>query len=198
MDVVHFSTLNRTSRAGFANAFLSALLCLIYTPSLLAAVEISTIDAVDVVPQKINPLQRETATIRFNTSNTGQAILRIFDRKGFQVKEYALEQLIPDQPNEVIWDGRDDEGRIVPSEAYSFTIEAIDNQENVAEYSPEVDANVNYSAFTPRFNEGKQRLEFILDQDAVVDIRAGVGDGGPMLVKLIEWQPMLKGEHYLE
>lgn len=148
-----------------------------------------------VDPQSINPSRSEVVKIRFSSSRDAQAIIRIYDRKAYQVKEFSLEAVVAKEINTVIWDGKDERGLPVSDEAYFFTIEAVDHLGNVVEYDPSVKLKAEFKPFLVRYDKTSEVLHFTLEQDSVVDIRSGIADGGPLMVKLLEWKPMLHGEY---
>lgn len=156
------------------------------------------LDIIDVAPRQFNPSGNEQAQIQFRSERDGQAMVRIYDRRAYQVREFAVEHITANETVSVAWNGKDDLGRLVPNEAYFFTIEATDIQGNRAEYDPTTDLKPRFAPMAVNYDSDQQKLSFTVDQDAVVDVRSGVSDGGPLLVKLVEWKPFLQGDYSID
>lgn len=156
------------------------------------------LDIIDVAPRQFNPSDNEQAQIQFRSERDGQAMVRIYDRRAYQVREFAVEHITANETVIIAWNGKDDQGRLVPDEAYFFTIEATDIQGNRAEYDPTTDLKPRFAPMVVNYDSEQQKLSFIVDQDAVLDVRSGVSDGGPLLVKLVEWKPFLQGDYSID
>lgn len=170
------------------------ILSLFHTGGLNSATD-KVIHIHKVSPHVINPLNGQQAGIHFSGSVDGQAIIRIYDRKFYQVREISLESVEAEKMNTAFWDGKDDQGLAVPNEAYFFTIEVLAYSGTLVEYDPTVLLKLELKPFQVQYDSNSLKLNFTLDQDAVVDIRSGIADGGPMVNKLIEWEPMLRGKY---
>lgn len=156
------------------------------------------LDIIEVAPRQFNPSGNEQAKIKFRSERDGQALVRFYDRRAYQVREFAVEHIAANETVTVAWNGKDDQGRVVPNEAYFFTIEATDIQGNQAEYDPTIDLKPRFTPMLVNYDSGQQKLSFTVDQDSVLDVRSGVSDGGPLLVKLIEWKPFLQGDYSID
>lgn len=156
------------------------------------------LEIVDVEPPQFNPSIHEQAKIRFKSQRDGQASVKIFDRRGCQVREMMIEHVTANEIVTTAWNGKDGEGRLVTDEAYFFTIEAVDIRGRIVEYNP-VRSPVNRSVpMKVQYDVAKALLSFTLEQDGVIDIRSGVADGGPLLTKLIEWRPFPQGQYTVD
>ena len=150
---------------------------------------------IELPSQRFNPSDGETVQIKFISTHEGQAIVRIYDRLSYLVREFSLEHIGGESPVTVEWDGRDESGAIVPNEAYFFTVEVWDQQGRSAEYNPSASNRAPVVPLITRYDSLKKNVSFELSEDSVVDIRAGIADGGPLLMTLVEWKPYLKGRH---
>jgi hypothetical protein len=182
--------------AQFGKYFLRLLVLLVALQVLpVMAVEPFKIEIVDVVRRQFKPSIHEQAKILFRLNRDGQVLVKIYDRRAFQVREFAIEYIEANKVITVAWNGKDDQQRLVPDEAYFFTIEATDIKGNRAEYDPTVSMRTRFTPMQVNYDPAAQKLSFTTDVDAVVDIRAGVANGGPLLAKLIEWKPYMQGVH---
>lgn len=153
------------------------------------------LDIIEVTPRQFNPSGNEQAQIQFRSERDGQATVRFYDRRAYQVREFAVEHIAANETVTVAWNGKDDQGQLVPNEAYFFTIEATDIQGNRVEYDPTTNLKPRFAPMAVNYDSDQQRLSFSVDQDSVLDVRSGVSDGGPLLAKLVEWQPFLRGDY---
>jgi hypothetical protein len=81
------------------------------------------IDGVDlVVSNSPNPFQQSTS-IYFSNRREGHVTLRVFDIAGRLVQTLYSDQLVLG-PQSIMWDGRDDQGRMAPSGIYFYRLEA--------------------------------------------------------------------------
>ena len=162
------------------------------------ALETFKLEIVEVAPRQFNLASNEQAKIVFRSERDGQALVKIFDRRAYQVREFAVEHIAANEPVTVAWNGKDDQGRLVSNEAYFFTIEATDIKGNISEYDPTTDLKSLFKPMIVDYDSEHKKLSFTVETDSVVDIRAGVSDGGPLLEKLIEWKPFLQGSYSID
>ena len=147
-------------------------------------------------PRLFDPARGETVGISFRTSRPAKTILRIFDPEMGLVREFITESSGALDVTRVVWDGKDMHGKIVPDEAYFFTLEAADSRGNSAFYDPTtisgreavVPDNLHYDA-------REKVASYRLPQDARVKMRAGIRAGGPLLKAVLSNVPRLSGEH---
>jgi len=73
------------------------------------------------VPNPFNPSTR----IAFELPASGRAVLDVFDVKGRRVQR-ALDAELAAGPHTVVWNGRDERGRALPSGVYFYRLQALD------------------------------------------------------------------------
>jgi len=151
------------------------------------------ISGITVEPKMFDPSRQEAVTISFRLSRPGKASVQIFDPAMHLISEMFAEEVGGSGLHEAVWDGRDLEGRLVPDEAYLFTIEARDYQRNAAVYDPTTVSGGTHLAPQAAFDAAHGTVSYHLDQDARVRIRAGIS-GGPLLKTIINWAPRLAGD----
>jgi len=156
------------------------------------------LEIVEVEPRQFNPSVHEQAKIQFKSERDGQAFVKIYDRRAYQVREIAVEHITANEIVTVAWNGQDDQGKLVPDEAYFFSIEATDIRGNIVEYNP-IQAKFNRSMpMRVNYDAESDKLSFTVEQDGIVNIRSGIADGGPLLTKLVEWKPYLQGQYSID
>jgi hypothetical protein len=94
----------------------------------------------------------------------------------------------------LIWDGKDMDGKVVPDEAYFFTIEAISLDGERELYDPTAfsggeEFDITQADISPETNTITYRLPVM----GRVAIRMGI-QAGPLLNQLVDWKPRVAGE----
>ncbi len=97
----------------------------------------------------------------------------------------------------VFWDGKDDQGILVPNEAYLFSIKAVtaDGRETV--YAPtrtSGGAILDVGIDEISSSDGQYRVQYAVAAPARVNIRAGIRNG-PLLKTLMNWKPLPAGTY---
>jgi hypothetical protein len=179
-------------------------MCLPHTPVLSApkkaaaparAADTCAITDVKVKPQSFNPAQGETAEITFRVSQPAKIILKLFDAEQRLVAQLFSEAEPGSEVSSMVWNGRDMEGVIVPDEAYTMAIDAVTYQGKISSYDPATFSGGEYVELEKlAYNQKNRVVTYHVNKDSRVRIRAGIGDGGPMLKKVAVWKPRLKGE----
>ncbi|MFH1146221.1 MAG: hypothetical protein V1736_00755 [Pseudomonadota bacterium] len=150
------------------------------------------ISDVTVDKRTFNPSMGEKVAISFRLSSPGKAIVRILDPDmGIIADLWPNER--EDFEQTVVWDGKDLNGRVVPDEAYFFTIDAVDYQNRVARYDPA--AISGGEIIIPEdlaFDMDQGFVTYRLAKDARVKIRAGIPNG-PLLKTIVNCSPRLSG-----
>lgn len=145
-------------------------------------------------PGKFNPAQGEKATISYTASESARTIVRLFDAEMRLVRELMAESRGPREPCRVVWDGRDAQGKIVPDEAYFFTIDAGNYQGQTTFYDPTTFSGGELvSPEGVRFDPEKNVVSYRLPKDARVTLRAGISGGGPLLKNILHSAPRSSG-----
>ncbi|ESQ10775.1 MAG: hypothetical protein N838_19825 [Thiohalocapsa sp. PB-PSB1] len=153
----------------------------------------------DVVfePAAFDPVQGEQAVIRFQSNRSGQAIIRLFGPDWHQVRELAIEGIEPEGPASVAWDGRDDEGNLVPAEVYFPVIELTDRKGEVRTIDPTLGPRPGQVFVEDlRFDPERGAVTYSLQAPARVTLLAGISDGGPLLRTLVADAPRRAGPHH--
>jgi len=160
----------------------------------------SAIEKVAIAPEFFNPSLGQVAKIVYTTTDAGAVTLAILDRDGFPIRR--LPPATVEKGNqEVVWDGRDDDGTIVPDEAYTFRI-ALKTTAGVVTYDPgagfhpllEDPPGRAYSAINGVLSYRLTRTSRVHVQagHAVADPKSG-GMAGPVLKTLVDRQPRIAG-----
>ena len=91
---------------------------------------------VAVSASSFNPSRGETARLSYHLSQSAAVTVKVFDADFELVRVLAERAHREGGMSSEGWDGRDLDGKVVPNEAYLFTIEAEDPSGSKAVYDP--------------------------------------------------------------
>lgn len=150
------------------------------------------ISNVSISRKSFNPAKGEAMTISWHISRPSRALVQIFDPDGLLIRELIPEDTGNPGRCEVSWDGKDQDGNIVPDEAYFFTIEANDYKGALTHYDPLTFSGGENFDCPVDFDSSKQMIIYELTQDSRILVRAGITHG-PLLKTIVNWEPRLGG-----
>ena len=97
----------------------------------------------------------------------------------------------------VFWDGKDNQGILVPDEAYLFSIKAVTDDGRETVYDPTRStggAILDVGIDEISSSDGQNRIQYAVAAPARVNIRAGIRNG-PLLKTLMNWKPLPAGTY---
>jgi len=137
-----------------------------------------------------DPSKGESVRVRFMLSTPAVATLKIFDAKDRLVRAISSEERMSAGEQILSWDGRDQAGRVVPSEAYVYVLEAISEaNERVFLDLTDVTGGEQIRVEDLAWDATKNEFSYRLREPARVRIRIGLQGGGPHLRTLLDWVP---------
>jgi hypothetical protein len=143
--------------------------------------------------QTFNPSSNEHIEVTYTLSRDAVVRLRIYDVDRRLVRTLAMGVKRRGGRNHVTWNGRDDVGRIVPNEAYFFTIEATDADGNTAVYDPVTFSGGEFGDIrVGELDRASGTVTYQLSQPSRVLLRAGI-TGSAMLKTIVDWEPRAAG-----
>lgn len=164
------------------------------------------IHEVTVSPPFFNPMLGESARVAFKAERAGRVTLQVLDRDRFPVRTLPARS-VKAGGVALAFDGRDDEGAVLPDEAYSIRLEFTDGTAREV-FDPSKD-------FVPVLEEPKTRsysayagiLSYQLSRPSRVHIQAGQASlnpktgrtDGPVLKTVLDRLPRPEGsvvEHW--
>jgi hypothetical protein len=144
--------------------------------------------------QGFDPAHGESAQIHFRLSGEAPSALWIYDGRDLRIRTIDLGVLAAGE-HVARWDGRDDRGRPVPPEAYTYAISAASaNEPALWDLGAKTGGDV-ISVFDVRWDAQDGRVHYRIEEPARVRIRIGLENDGPLLRTLIDWVPRASGEH---
>ncbi len=161
---------------------LLALCCL--PPSVLG--QTLTITNVQAEPRQIDAAAGGQVAIRFTLSAAADVTVRIYDGRDLLIRELSRPGLAAGG-HTVTWDGRDQEGRSVPPEAYIYTLTADRRGERVVFDLSDATGGRDVVPRAVKWDAASGTLSYVLDAPARVNVRIGLQNNGPLLRTLINW-----------
>jgi flagellar hook assembly protein FlgD len=141
-----------------------------------------------------NPSRGERVAIRFRLAEKAQVSLKIFDFDRDLIAVLVEDRLMEPGEQAITWNGKDQSGRVVPDEAYFFTLE-VGKGANRLGYDPTaISGGMVHEIERVDIIAEQQQLEYVLPESGRVSIRAGLVDG-PLLAIPVDWEPRTKGTH---
>ncbi len=161
-------------------------ICLLLCP--LSIVQAVQITHVHHKPGVFDPAKEETAIFQFHLSEPARAAIRIYDERDYLIREIESKKILPKGDHKLSWDGKDSKGRLVPPEAYHYTVFAVNQtgesvEHDLTDYLPG-------PYFMPRnveWNPANGVIHYDISRPARVRVRIGLQEGGPLLRTLVAW-----------
>lgn len=136
-----------------------------------------------------NPSRGEVAQVTYKLGTEGSVTVVVLDADGGVVRKIAEDQVRKAGENVEVWDGRDEDDRVVPDEAYSFRVEtSVVGAKESATSSGGVVGDITRA----RYDRESGTLVYELPAPARVLVRLGIKNG-PMHKTLVDWEPRIGG-----
>ena len=156
------------------------------------ASEIPRARYISAQPMIFNPSAGKKTVISFTLFQEAQVTVRIYDSLDRLVKTVCINKVFQPGECEVEWGGRDEEGQIVPDEAYIYTIHTRSGP-NYFIYDPadrSRGSGVKVSGI--KYDPEKKKITYKLSCPARAGIRIGLKEG-PLLHTVANWEPRPSG-----
>jgi hypothetical protein len=158
-------------------------------PAAKATAKGNTISGVALSRTSFNPSQGEELEISYRLAAADGVRVRVYDPDGGLVRVLVNGEKRPAGLHKEKWDGKDLEGKIVPDEAYLFTVETASG----AVYDPTTTSGGVVGDLTEaKFDRTAGTVSYQLPAASRVLIRLGLHNG-PMLKTLVDWKPRPEG-----
>lgn len=165
-----------------------ALLVACSTYSIAAPLTISQVQvSPSVVESAATPVQ-----VRFTVSGPGHVRVRFHDGRDLVVKTLDLGAL-PAGEHVASWDLKDDRGRPVPAEAYTYTLTARTPAGEVVYDLADTTGGQDLAVRDVRYDPTSRTVRYVLERPARVNVRFGMQNNGPLMRTLVNWVPRAAG-----
>jgi len=161
----------------------------------IAAPESLAITGVIASNQQFDPTRGETVRLQFSVSQPASIEVLWIDAANQIVSSQSVTSSAAG-PSEVSWDGRSSRGGFVPPEAYRYVIRAKSSDQQMVVYdlidsAPSGLLPVSEITWIPE----DQVIRYQVGKLSRVRLRAGLADGGPLLVTVANWAVRSPGEN---
>lgn len=141
-----------------------------------------------------DPSHDEQLAVSFLLSRAARAELRWFDSRDLLIRTVTSTAELPGGEAKLVWDGRDEAGRVVPDEAYHYTIVANAADGATQEFDlTDVTGGEEYQIPNVTITDAGRRIEYVLPNLSRVNVRIGLRDAGPLLRSLVNWRVRTPG-----
>ncbi len=143
---------------------------------------------------EFSPYHNESFPIPITLQDKATVTVRLYTADGDLVRSISGNKALKKGNQTLMWDGKDDQGNVVPDEAYVAVLKAITSNGKTFRVDPrentggEVVENLQV-----RITSDKQ-ISYVLPASCRVLIRAGI-KGGPMMRSLASWEPHSAGKN---
>lgn len=141
---------------------------------------------------EFSPSRGESYPISFTLNESATVTILLYTADNYLVRTLSSDRLLAGT-HSIEWDGKDEEKIIVPDEAYTVVLQAVNGKSEVIldprKYSGgEVEKDLKATI------DPDGEISFSLSQSSRVQIRAGISEG-PMMRSLLNWQPRTAGKN---
>jgi len=144
-------------------------------------------------PLVIYPDKDQSTEIIFTLSEMAVSELKIFDDRDILIRSIVNNDSQQGQ-NKFLWDGKDQLGRLVPSEAYKYTLTATNEGKEIEYDVSDITGNKPLHVKSIKWNADKKHFQYVLKKPARVLIRVGLDKHGPLLDTVSNWEPRNAGQ----
>ena len=157
------------------------------------------VDGLTLEPSLLNLSERSTITIAYTVKESSSVSLTIMDMDHFPIRKLVSNRPSPAGSNSVLWDGKDDEGNLVPDGAYLPVITAVTKttgQTTIIDPS-QTSGGAGLFPLSAQVDKEAEKVTFLLEAPAKVRLRAGIYEG-PICKVLLNWVALPAGEHSID
>lgn len=140
--------------------------------------------------QAFNPADGGTVTLSATVETDKALNIRLWDAEGGLIRQFPVASTRRGKFS-ITWDGKDDEGRPVPDEAYTFTIQTTDGTYLLNPFADSGGERIDIASAQWRPEE--HRIIYDLPHPCRMLVRAGLKPG-PLMANIVDWKPRQAGE----
>lgn len=174
------------------------------TIALLLVIALSTADAsslsitqVSRNPAVVSSGAEDGTHIFYRLSEPAETTIKIFDARDLLIRDISSHGVQSAGDHQVIWDGRDENGQPVPPNYYTFTVEArVENEETVVYDLTDLTGGKTLTVHQATYDQEQGKINYVLPAPALVNIRIGLPEGGPLLGTLVDWVARPGGRNF--
>jgi len=155
-----------------------------------------TISNVSLEKKTINPTI-EQGRITYRLSENARVRVCLYDRDDFLVRIVTSDEQASRGYNTVTIDGKDNQDRWLPPGAYTYVIEAesLDSTQRISYDIKDESYGKMLTLRSLTYDDKTGKVEYVLPKAAMLRVRVGMKDGGPLLATPIDWQAQSAGRN---
>lgn len=141
------------------------------------------------------PAKGETVAVTYHLSLPADVDVTVYDSRDFMVRRLVTAGKRGAGDNRETWDGKDEAGKLVPPEAYVYTIRARSGQAKPVLYDvTDKTGGDQQWALDLKYDVRDGAISYVLPKPGRVNIRLGLKQG-PLLRTLVNWVVRDAGLH---
>jgi len=129
-------------------------------------------------PQVFTPGVNDAVKVSFNLNKPATVVLNIYDARDYLIRSIQSNTRLTKGEQSLSWNGKDQSSRIVPPEAYYYTLVATaENGESVTHDLTDKTGGDTVLSVTSKYDPAKKIIRYALPKTARVFIRVGIEGG---------------------
>ncbi|NPU93024.1 MAG: hypothetical protein HPY82_14040 [Gammaproteobacteria bacterium] len=156
--------------------------------ALLFSSGVSALEISQVYSQtrQFDPAAGEQFKLHFTLDKTADVAVNFYDGRDLRVRQLRLGQRKAGS-HHALWDGRDEQGRGIPPEAYVYTVIATAGNETVEHDLTDSTGGEHYVVKNITWDAARKELVYRLPSPSRINLRIGLEDNGPVLMTVRDW-----------
>ena len=155
-----------------------------------------SLNAVALDKKTFSPRSGEEVIIRYKPSFASTVTVDIYNNLGELVRRLDNKKDVSVLMQKTVWDGKDEKGAVVPNGVYFYAIELSSKEKRNYIYNPYKKTHgKKLKVISSSYDEETKQIYYKLPQAAMVRIRVGLKDGGPLLATPLDWSAKEAGSH---
>lgn len=148
---------------------------------------------VKIIPSSFSPSLNQKTEISYHLRQNAVLTVHILGPEGELIRVLIENTERVAGNHKEIWDGKDKNDEVVPDEAYSFVIKAVDNSGYKETFTPSVSQWKRFDTSAMKLSKRTNTIRYELSKPCRTRIRVGI-ENGPLLRTLLDWCPKIAGE----
>ncbi len=185
----------KASRKILGHALVAVGLLCVSLPG--TAREALTIANVSLSSRQFDAARGESVAVRFSVNRPARVELNWYDARDLLIRKILSAGDVQPGSATLAWNGRDEAGGVVPSEAYHYTLIAKTSSGELQEFDlTDSTGGADVPLTEMKLDSNKAGIHYVVRNWSRVNIRVGMRDGGPLLHSLENWKVRSPGVHF--
>lgn len=160
--------------------------------------QVLRIENVYTTKSSINPSEGDTIELHFHLSMPGKVTVTIYDSMNREVATLLEDSVLQSGNHQISWNGDDKNNNPLPKNYYVYTLKAQTADGQTVLYDPtDITGGKQIGIQNIKYDRTENCVHFSLKKAAILNLRVGLTQGGPMMNTLIDWMPFPEGTHVI-